>query len=361
MKKLVKNSKSPKRSTVFVCIGLLAIMVFAASGVTAKDITPPYLVNPIPEPGSTTENWFFIRTGILDELSGVEKGSITIDINGAPPKVKPIIEQSYEGKGYIVTVILNAQEKADKITVGVTAFDKAPEKNLMEEQWSFFVKTVSEDFLLVSTYPENFRNVSYTSESGNLRFSWVAMLPYDYFRMEFSLQDGSSGTMDVSKTSLDVAYSTVSFLAEDISPSDWDTLVDIGEISWRVAPIDKIGGNALLPFSAVSNVTYAPDSLPLLACPYHNALLSSMYPPTFEWHSLDNALNGYTVVFARLDANNQYTGDFKVYETPVYIRTIPMHIETWKSFENGKWAWTVLGKLHDGSFSDYMIQRFQKE
>ncbi|MCD4653789.1 hypothetical protein K8T06_07620 [bacterium] len=358
-----KNFRGVSRnSAVLLCsFVFLALSMIGITNVSAEDLSPPYLVNPIPEPGSFTENWYFIRTGIVDELSGVNKDSITIDINGAPPRVKPIIEQSYEGKGYIVTVILSSQEKAEKIVVDVSAYDLAEEPNIMKEQWSFFVHTVSQDYLLVGTYPENYRNLDHGTESGNIRFSWVSMESYDYFRMKFTIPDGSSGTMDISSSILDVSYSTVSFLAEGLSPEDWQILSDIGQISWRVAPIDQPDGNLLMGYSEVSNVTYVPDALPVLSRPYHNAYLDSVFPPTFEWNSVDSALDGYCVVFVKLDNAGQYTTDYKVYETPVYIRTIPMHLETWNSFDNGNWAWTVFGKLPDGTYSDFMIQRFKKD
>jgi len=355
----IKTQSYIYRIFVSLC---LCFLLLAASGMSAKDITPPYLVNPVPEPGSITENWHFIRTGIFDELTGVNEDSVVVNINGAPPRVKPIIEQSYEGKGCIVTVILSAAEKADKVTVQIDAYDLAETPNLMNESWSYTIHTVSTTKLLVGTYPENHRYLSRSSESSRLKFSWATVETYDYFRIEFILGDGKTGTIDMENPQIESTYNTVSFEAENISEEDWRALAEVGEFSWRVAPIDQPQGNLLMDYSDSLNLAYVSDDIPLLHLPYQNALLDSIHSQTFSWYSMSCPLDGYTAVFIRLDEFGQYTNDFKVFETPIYVRTLPMDLDTWNTFTPGKWAWAVLGQYPDSAgYTDFMIQRFRKE
>ncbi|MBN1296176.1 hypothetical protein JXA80_05300 [bacterium] len=363
MKQKAMKRQNTFSSSIFLWFLVVSSMgLMMGPGVAGKDILPPYLVNPIPEPGSIAENWFFIRTGVLDDESGVDSNDdrIQVQINGSPPRVKPIIEPSYGNRGIQITLILGEQEKQDLITVTVEAYDLAAEPNLMREEWSFFVSSVAQDRPIIGTYPEDHRSLAHSVEGGELRFTWVSMDPYDHFRMEFILGNGQSGTMDISTPELESSFQTVSFSASGISLDDWEQMAMLGELAWRVAPVDRIGGSLLKAYSAVRRVMYVPENVPILARPYHNALLDPVYPPVFEWKSLDFALDGYLVVFARLDESGGYSGDIHIFETPVFVRTIPLDDNSWKGFADGDWAWTVFGKLPDGSFSQFMIQRFTK-
>lgn len=351
-------------SSLLLALTISAIFLFSASSsISAKDSTPPYLVNPIPEPGSITENWYFIRTGVLDDESGVnpDEDKVFVTINGSPPRVKPIIEPSYGQRGIQITLILDEQERNSQITVRVQAYDLAAEPNLMIEEWTFFVNSVAEDPVLIGTYPEDHRSMAHETESGNLRFSWVSLIPYEYYRLTFEMSDGASGSIDMPASSLETNYQTASFIASGIPETDWDLLSSIGEIGWRVAPIDGINGTIIGKESKLQHVTYVPEGVPILSRPYHNALLDPGIPQEFEWQALDCLIDGYVVVFVRLDNSGGFTKDIKVYETPIYVRTIPMDEDLWNSFQNGVWAWTVIGRIPGGLYSDFMIQRFTKE
>ena len=358
-KRLSKNSMG-KFQAVILCL-LIALSFLTICD--AKDLTPPYLVDPIPAPGSVTNNWYFIRTGILDDVSGVntDPDLITVNINGAPPRVKPIIEQSFEEMGCYVTVILSSSDRRETIDIEVQAYDLASEPNLMKEEWSFFVDSVSQEMIPVTTYPENYRNLDHTSESGNLRFSWAAMSDYSHYRIEFILQDGSTGIMDMSASSLESSYNLVSFVAEDISIVDWAAMAGIGQLGWRVAPITGPQGMLLTDYSRTTYVTYVRETLPILKKPYHNALLDTIHPPTFEWKPLNSPTDGSVAVFVKLDESGNYTNEFIVEEIPFFVSKISMEQERWDTFSSGNWAWTVLGKQPDGGFSEFMIQRFRKE
>ncbi len=363
MKQAAKKRENKYFPSIFLILTLFALLAFSASPTLhAKDVTPPYLVNPIPEPGTITENWYFIRTGVLDDESGVngDEDKVSVTINGSPPRVKPIIEPSYGQRGIQITLILDAQEKNSKIEVEVQAYDLAPEPNRMVESWSFYVHEISTDHALIGTYPEDYRSLTHSDESGNLMFSWVSMIPYEYYRLEFIMGDGSSGSMDFSAGSLETSYQTASFSAPGIPVSDWEILSTLGQIGWRVAPLNGINGDVIGKMSDVQYVTYIPENVPVLSRPYHNALLDPMYPPTFEWKALDYALDGYLVVFVRLDGTGGFSDDVRVFDTPIFVRTIPMDEDLWNTFSAGVWAWTVFGKIPGNGFSDFMIQRFTK-
>lgn len=342
----------------FVLFGLLNGAVCQA-----EDTTPPYLVNPIPEPGTVTENWFFIKTGIVDDLTGVNGDSIIVTINGAPPRVKPIIEQSYSNKGYDVTLVLSASEKSEEIVVEVQAKDLAGQPNLLVDQWSFYVETIMADRVLVNMYPENHRNLSFDSESGKLNFSWAAMQDYKHYRMEFKLRDGSAGTMDVTLDGerISDSYYRVSYELEGLSVDSWQALVDAGEINWRVAPLNKPDGDILVRYGKYDSVTYVGENVPLLRKPLHHALLTPEYPPNIKWEAVTSPLNGYLVVFVKLDADGNYTSEYHVIETTLFIREFDMQPETWNKFSSGVWAWTSLGVFPNGQVTNFSIQRFRKE
>ena len=70
-----------RQAIIVLLFGAYAIVPFAF----ADDTIPPYLVDPIPAPGTVTSNWYVIRTGVLDDESGVnpDPDTVSVFINGA--------------------------------------------------------------------------------------------------------------------------------------------------------------------------------------------------------------------------------------------------------------------------------------
>lgn len=330
--------------------------------VSAQDQTPPYLVNPIPEPGSIINNWFLVSTGVYDEDSGVnpDPDTVFVYINGSPPRVKPIIEPSYgDQKGIKITVILIDDEPRGQIVVGVQAEDLAPKPNVMFSEWSFFVENITQNPVPVITYPENHRWLDFGTESGKLTYKWISLNHYPYYRIRFSLDSGASATMDVGPYhSLDSIYSHS--ISLDLTKDLWSAVAGAGEISLEIGPLNELNGPLAANYGNRSRVTYVLEDLPCLIRPYHAAILDPVVPPVFEWSPLQTMAESYAVVFVRLDDDGNFTNDVKVFEVPIYIKMIPTDLTLWNQFETGSWAWTVVAKYPDESFSDFMIYRFLK-
>ncbi|MBN1879133.1 hypothetical protein JW823_03400 [bacterium] len=345
---------------LFVFLGLWTLL--SAVPASANDQTPPYLINPIPEPGSTTSNWFLITTGVLDDESGVnpDPDTVFVYIDGSPPRVKPIIEPSYgDQKGIKITVILVDEEPRGQVVVGVQAEDLAPVPNVMFREWSFFVENVTQNPVPVITYPENHRWLDYGTQSGILHYNWISLDQNPYYRVRFTLFDGQSATMDIEPASVPGSAYNYSFAIE-LNRDIWSAVSTAGEISIDIGALTEPDGQLIGNYGPKSTVTYVMENLPCLIRPYHSAVLDSVIPPVFEWSPLDVMAEEYVVVFVRLDDNGSYSKDIKIYEVPIFIKTIPMDMTLWNQFEQGNWAWTVVARYPDGQFSDFMIHRFLK-
>jgi hypothetical protein len=355
------NSNSKWQRTVF-WVSFLGIVVFASAVFANPDTKPPYLVNPIPAHGTVTDNWFVIQTGVIDNESGVDPDpdNVLVFINGSPPRVKPIIEPSYGQKnGIRITVILIEENRHDTIVVTVRAQDLAPEPNIMVSEWTFYVDNVTVDPAPILTYPENHRWLEYNMESGYLNYSWLSGVHHEYYRMRFTFSNDTSGTMDLGPFPYNGAFQSESISIE-LTPDQWELVSELGEIWVDVAPLDQLGGDQLGKYSKPAKISYILDDLPSLVQPWHSAILDSMFPPVFEWTPMNTPIEAYVAVFVRLDEFGQFTEDIKVFETPMFIKTLPMDMTLWNQFESGTWAWAVVPKYASGEYGSFMIYRFTK-
>jgi hypothetical protein len=351
------------RSCMPLCFGLFLLVSGIDVYTASADVAPPYLVNPIPAPGSTTDNWFIVRTGVLDDESGVnpDPDTVMVKINGAPPRVKPIIEPSYGQKnGIKITVLLSDEFRQNPIQVSVRAQDLAEQPNIMESEWTFFLDGVSQNPIPIVTYPENHRWLEYDSENGCLLFSWLSRTFHEYYRMRFTFPGTISGSIDLGPFKEASSFQSES-LTVQLTPEEWATVASIGEVCVDVAPLDGPDGNELTPYSAPTNINYIIDDIPSLIRPYHSAILDPVIPPVFEWQPVDSQIDGYVAVFVRLDENGLYTDDIIVFEVPMFIKTIPMDATIWNRFSTGTWAWAVLAEYPESDYSNFMIYRFMKD
>lgn len=362
-----KNQKAKFRISSLVFVPPALVLILLLSGFSAialaDDVTPPYLVNPIPAPGSTTDNWVIIRTGVLDDESGVnpDPETISVEINGAPPRVKPIIEPSYgQKKGIKVTVLLFEEPRNYPIKISIKAQDLAEIPNIMQSEWTFYPDGVSQNPAPIVTYPENYRWLEYNSERGSLIYSWISSTFHPFYRMRFTFSDSEGGSIDLGPFVEKTTFQSESFTFE-LTPDQWTEIAALGQIAVDVAPIDKINGIELTDYSDQTNIFYINDDVPTLIRPYHSALLDPVIPPVFEWQPVESPVDSYVVVFVRLDGVGVYTEDVKVFEVPMFIKRLPMDSTLWNTFESGTWAWAVLARDSDLEYSNFMIYRFLKD
>ncbi len=349
----------------FLSSSLVLLLFLCGSTFVSKaaDVTPPYLVNPIPEPGSTTDNWFIIRTGVLDDDSGVnpDPETISVTINGAPPRVKPIIESSYgHKKGIKITMLLFEEQRSYPIKISVRTEDLAENPNVMNSEWSFFPEEVSQNPAPIVTYPENYRWLEYNSEKGHLIYSWISSAYHQYYRIRYTFSDNTIGSIDLGPYSEQSSYQSESFSFE-LPPDLWSQVAALGQIAVDVAPIDKINGIEIADYSTQSNIIYINEDVPTLIRPYHSAVLDSIIPPIFEWQPVESPVEGYVVVFVRLDDDGLFTEDVKVFEVPLFIKRIPLDTTLWGKFMPGTWAWAVVARTAELDYSNFMIYRFLKD
>ncbi len=356
------NANNRNRKIQLMVFMVLFIGLFVLASPIEADTTPPYLVNPIPAPESITDNWFIIQTDVLDDESGVDPDpdNVFVFINGSPPRVKPIIEPSYGQKnGIKITVIVIEEIRQDKVTVTVQAQDLASEPNIMVSEWSFYVEQVTQDPAPIITYPENYRWLEYDMESGQLNYSWLSQHHSDYYRMRFTFSDSTSGSIDLGPFPDNGSIQSETFSVE-LTPEDWQLVSDLGEVMVDVAPLDHPGGNLTGKYSSPARISYILDDVPSLIRPWHSAILESMHPPVFEWTPLNAPIDAYVVVFVRLDEFGGFTDDIKVFETPMFIKAIPMDMTLWNQFNPGLWAWAVVPRFASGEYGTFMMYRFSK-
>ncbi len=345
------------RQNIIVTAILTASLLFSVSAVFAStDEKPPYLVNPIPEPGSFDNPLMcWVKVGIVDDISGVDDSQLTMEINGGPPKVQPIIEQSYKGKGVNIYFYLEALNPGEKITIAIHCSDY--EQNWLDDSWHFFVGETSYRERCVPMYPRDASYLLYDKEFGSAQFTWTQGHQTGYYRIRFDVA-GSGGWMDIGPDEFITNFGLVS-IALPLTLSDWLKLSSLGEISWQVAPIDQPNGTIMDHFSKTQRVIYKGESLSVLEYPEHKAELKSQIPPEFKWSTGDD-ISETLLIFVQLDRQGNYTNVSKVYELPWFINAIPFTPSIWDEFPEGQWAWTVIGMRADGSVTDYMINQFWK-
>ncbi len=354
------------RKQLFINILLVAALflgssaVFYPASVSAGDNVPPYLVNPVPEPGSTNSYVNIqIKVGIVDDDSYVDMNRITMRIDGKPPVGKPIVEPFYNEHGVRLYYILEQAEPGSIVTISVEAYDTASPPNRMFDSWQFAISSMRFNYQLIPVDPPNFSWVDFDRSAGNVTFVWSRGDDPEAYRLRINTESDSA-TVDFSRdeTVGPFGLQSVSF---PLGLDDWRSVSRVGEINWQIAPLDKLGGKIASDFSEPQHVQYCVGSIPLLDLPPHGALLNPNTPPTFSWNEIPDIEN-YELILVKLDEAGAYTSDVKVYDVPAPFHRLPqMSLDTWSTFDFGTWCWTVVGIAPDGTYSDYLIYRFIKE
>jgi hypothetical protein len=354
--------KKGKAETTHKLMGILWVclcMVFAVNPVGAvEDITPPYLVSPVPEPGSTgVPQCVTVKVGIGDDISGVAIGSISVTINGSPPDVEPIIEPFYSENGYNVYCRLEEMEPGTVVTIGVKAMDQSPNQNELVDEWQFMLSEMRFDSKLVPIFPSENSWLDFDREHEKARFNWTQGYHSEGYRMLLRLSGGESGTVDFQKGDYQnsMGIVTVEF---DVFQSDWGLMSSVGEIEWQIAPIDT-SGLILDQYTPSRSIRYATGHMPMPVTPEHGGLLNSITPPYFTWETLGDAQH-YYLVLIRKNLQGQFTDEVRINYIPSFCREMEVDPGHWDTYGAGTWVWTIVGVLPGGIYSDYFLYEFDK-
>ncbi|MBN1356144.1 hypothetical protein JXA40_07730 [bacterium] len=349
--------KLMKTWSVWVCIGLFLASMPAAA---IEDTSPPYLVSPVPEPGAIgVPQCITIKVGIGDDLSGVDEGSITMTVNGAPPEVEPIIEPFYSENGYNLYYILHEMEPGTLVTIEIRAVDLSPNQNVMVDSWQFMLAEMRFDNRVVPVLPDDHAWLDYDREYNKVRFSWTQGFFSEGYRLKLTLPGNSTGTIDFKEGQFDVdLVGVISVEFRIFNRSDWGVLSSVGEIGWQVAPIDTYG-NQMNDYTPSRIVRYASGYMPMPLTPEHGALLNQMTPPYFTWETLGDALE-YYIVLIRKDEFGQFTSEIIINYVPAFCKEMEVLPGHWETYGNGTWTWTVIAMMPTGHYSDYFLYEFEK-
>ncbi|GEM_PF-6257989 len=345
------------------CIALLGLLfaIFCCSLApiqAADDQTPPYLVDPIPNPNSSgnAQNCT-VKVAVVDDLSGVEQSTIEMQINGAPPIVEPIIEPLTSGRGYNIYTQLEGFAGGETITITITAEDY--NQNVMHEFWRFQIAQMIFDERVVALYPLDNAWLDYDLEQHHVRFSWTEGYVPGCYRLKLTPDSLPSGTIDIEQNSDGNPFGMIIVDFPISAAEDWMVLKSLGSIQWQVAPIERIGGAVMGGYTPVQSLRYCTQNIPLLLTPSHNAIIRPGYPPYVSWKAISDA-DGYYFICARLDEQGRFTNDVISSFIPPLITELAISPSTWETYSPGNWTWSVVATFPDGRFSEYMLNRFTK-
>ncbi len=348
-----------------IALSLLACIVFSAPALAMDN--PPYLVSPFPEPGSQNNAFddLTVKAGICDDETAVDTPIIvvlTVGTETLPPIFEPILEESFGGKGY--TMYLDMEEYlppgtpyGEIIKVAVHARDT--EGNTMMDSWEFTLAEMKFNEQVHPLYPLHDMPLSYSGETGKVRFSWTNGIDKNCYRLAIKPGGQSEITMDFVPGGYETDFGiiTIEFDAEKIQ---WELLSNLGTLEWRVAPIACQGGELLSNYSPPSTARYVYGDLSLLMAPTHMAQLKADLEPEFRWSLSTPLLDTYHLVFVKYDKFGQFTQEIHTSEMGFPLESYPFTQSTWDTFSPGEWGWTVIGEYAPGLFTDFMIYKFTK-
>jgi hypothetical protein len=344
-------------------LGLLSPI---ALPVFASDTAPPYLVCPVPEPDSANNPQFItVKVGIVDDLSPINSATILMLINGSAPIVEPIIEPSYHDRGYNLYYELHEVfDPGTIITISIEADDKPQDgstPNHLSDSWQFSIGNMTFFENLLPVYPPDHSWLDYDWEKHLVRFMWTPGRASKFYRLNLLTESGISGSIDFGPgdyvDSLQMGLISVSF--DFASPANWELLHTAGELEWKVAPIDEMGGQLLAGYSSIQSARYIHGQIPLLDTPVHQAMLDPETPPYFSWETLPN-VTGYYLFLIKLDDNDHMTDEVFFGFLPYFFNSYEVDMSNWNMLSSGNWCWTVAATFTGDLYSDYVFNFFRK-
>ncbi|MBN1550476.1 Ig-like domain-containing protein [bacterium] len=322
----------------------------------APDTTPPEITNLSPPDGSSAVVVNAqIYCKIRDNQSGVDVSSITMHVDGKPV-IYSVINLFDE-----VKVVYQAPEPfpyETSIPVRVSVKDFAGNTSVVS--WSFTTQTIPIGPAQL-LHPEANDFLNYQLEEGIIVFSWTYDPRIEYYRLIIKFVDypcmekmdlGPDDYIFVDENTIEMHYG--------LTERDWQDISELGDISWFIVKLDGENGNPVSPKSEIWFFRLAdPDSVVIRSPTNNTKFYKFDTPPIFVWDPFDNAVS-YMFGLAQIGVNGELIGRIVTAEIDASDTTFTFEPEYWKGFDNGRYMWTVVANLPNGSRSDFYNLYFYK-
>ena len=341
----------------YILIVIITMIVIGMLSKVEADSSPPYLTSPIPPKGAQgVQRQPLIVVMVSDDETGVDPMSLSFIISDE--EVEPIIEPSENGYRLIYKPETELPA-GSKIVVRVEAFDYAG--NFMDESWYFWTEDKASSgrgkMSLIS--PQNGQWLSFVKHRGRAIFSWQDLDDSLNYLLKFSSEGIGEVMIELTPEDITKAFSIASY-SIPLSSFEWLELSNLGEFEWTVAGIDPNSKKIIIDFAEPNKVTFASPLSVVLKSPLDLAILTNNTPPIFKWEIYPLA-KGYVFGMVKLDSEGNFTDEYYIAELPLFINELPVSQVTWQSLSPGEYVWTVIAKLKNKQYSDYILYRFTKE